>query len=93
MSPGVKTRLGAVVKYDDGFSLAEKDLEMRGPGDVLGTVQSGIPDFRMASFADAPLIADARAAADYILESDPDLKAHAGLRAELKIAAEQAHLE
>lgn len=92
-SPGVKARLNAVVKHDDGFSLAEKDLELRGPGDVLGTAQSGYPEFRMASFADAALIADAKEAAEAILAEDPMLEAHQGLRRDLKQAAEEAHLE
>lgn len=93
LTAGVKSRLQAVVEHEDGFTLAEKDLEMRGPGDVLGTAQSGFPEFKLASFSDARLIADAKEAAEAILKEDPDLKRHVGLRAGLKAAAEEAHLE
>ena len=92
-SPTVKDRLMAVVHHNDGFTLAERDLAMRGPGDVLGTAQSGFPEFRLASFADLRLIADAKDAAEAILEDDPELERHDALRRELKVYAERAHLE
>ncbi len=92
-SPTVKERLMAVVHHKDGFSLAERDLTMRGPGDVLGTAQSGFPEFRLASFADTRLISEAKEAAEMILADDPELKQHAALKRELKQYAERAHLE
>jgi len=93
LGPQVKTRLDAVVRHSDGFALAEKDLEIRGPGDVLGTAQSGFPELAFASLADASLIADAKEAAEEILAADPDLKTNPALRASLREAAEEAHLE
>jgi ATP-dependent DNA helicase RecG len=57
-----KARLEAIARTGDGFELAEVDLELRGEGEVLGTRQSGLPRFRVASLPeDLPLLADARA--------------------------------
>ncbi len=92
-SPTVKDRLMAVVHHNDGFALAERDLAMRGPGDVLGTAQSGFPEFRIASFGDVRLIGDAKEAAEGILSEDPTLEHHPALKRELKEHAERAHLE
>lgn len=67
-------RLLALVKYDCGFRLAEIDLELRGPGEVYGTRQSGIPDLKMANLSDVVTIKQSREAAEMILEKDPELK-------------------
>jgi ATP-dependent DNA helicase RecG len=70
----------------DGFRIAEADLEIRGPGDFLGTRQSGLPDFRLANILrDGSILEQARQAAFGLLESDPELSAsgHAELREEL----------
>jgi ATP-dependent DNA helicase RecG len=66
-------RLQAVEDTQDGFALAEKDLALRGPGEFLGTRQSGLPDLRLASFADLRLLEVARAEAQRVLEADPAL--------------------
>ncbi|MFN3190292.1 MAG: ATP-dependent DNA helicase RecG [Aureliella sp.] len=67
-------RLKAFEKTDDGFELAELDLKMRGPGDLLGTSQSGLPPFRVANLArDTELVEIAREQAKVLLEEDPDL--------------------
>jgi ATP-dependent DNA helicase RecG len=68
-------RLAAMVETNDGFVLAEIDLEQRGPGDFLGTRQSGFADLRMASLTDVHLIEKARHFAQEIFASDPDLEA------------------
>ncbi|MCA9132859.1 MAG: ATP-dependent DNA helicase RecG [Planctomycetales bacterium] len=69
-------RLKAFEKSDDGFELAEMDLRLRGPGDLLGTSQSGLPPLRIANLLDdAPLLALARQVAKEILEEDPSLSA------------------
>jgi len=69
-------RLRILEETGDGFRIAEEDLQVRGPGDVLGTQQSGLPDLRFASMlADAPLIQKSRSIARVILEADPDLSA------------------
>jgi ATP-dependent DNA helicase RecG len=60
--------------YSDGFKLAEIDLELRGEGEMLGTRQSGLAEFRVARLPeDAPLLDRANAAAREILAADPEL--------------------
>ncbi|MCS7251203.1 MAG: ATP-dependent DNA helicase RecG [Anaerolineae bacterium] len=68
-------RLRAIETIYDGFQLAQKDLEMRGPGDFLGTRQSGFPEMRLADLTDLRLLEIAREAAERLAERDPDLKA------------------
>lgn len=63
-------RLKAMVKHNDGFKLAEIDLELRGPGEVYGIRQSGIPDLKMANLADIDTIMEAREAAEALLKKD-----------------------
>lgn len=68
-------RFEILLATDDGFKLAEFDLEMRGPGDILGTQQSGILDFKVADIVqDAVLISAARQDAKEIIAHDPSLK-------------------
>ena len=67
-------RLAAMVTTDDGFILAEIDLEQRGPGDFLGTRQSGYAkQLRMASLTDVQLIEKAQRSAKKMFEQDPEL--------------------
>ncbi len=67
-------RLTTMVETPDGFRIAEKDLQLRGPGDFLGTRQSGIPEFRVADIVtDARLLEEAREDAFNIVEADPHL--------------------
>jgi ATP-dependent DNA helicase RecG len=78
---------------DDGFVLAEKDLKMRGPGDLLGEEQSGhFPALRMATMADMELIRDACDAARSILDDDPGLD-RGPMRDFIGQSVEAAHLE
>ena len=73
-SPEAEERLRAVEATTDGFVLAQKDLEMRGPGEFLGTRQSGMPDLKMAALADLRLLERVREAANRLLEEDPNLE-------------------
>jgi ATP-dependent DNA helicase RecG len=66
-------RLQTVESTNDGFELAQKDLEMRGPGEFLGTRQSGLPDLKLASIADLRTVEAAREAAQRFFETDPKL--------------------
>ena len=66
-------RLQAMVATTDGFVLAEKDLEQRGPGDFLGTRQAGFSELKLASLTDVHLIEKARQQAQTIFQRDPDL--------------------
>jgi ATP-dependent DNA helicase RecG len=69
-------RLSAVAAQRDGFALAEIDLELRGAGEVLGTRQHGMPEFKVARLPeDADLLQDARDVADELLSADPNLEA------------------
>jgi ATP-dependent DNA helicase RecG len=67
-------RLHVLESTNDGFALAEKDLQLRGPGDFLGTRQSGLPQLRIAQFTDLETLARAREAALRIFELDPNLE-------------------
>ncbi len=82
-TPEALEKLQALVDSNDGFVIAEVDLKLRGPGDVLGTAQSGLRDIRFADFlADTTLLREARTHADIVIATDPKLEAiHAPLRA------------
>ena len=74
-----KARLKIMRESDDGFLIAEEDLRLRGAGELLGTRQSGMPDFKAASLEDhGKLIPMARDDARLILEKDPELKGARG---------------
>jgi ATP-dependent DNA helicase RecG len=68
-------RLQSMVKYLDGFKIAEIDLKLRGPGDIFGTKQSGFPDLKYTNIAeDTELILEAKQSAFKLIEEDPNLK-------------------
>lgn len=70
-------KLQVLAETDDGFKIAEADLRIRGPGDVLGTQQSGLADLKFIEYlADADLVREARRLADNLLHEDPNLAAH-----------------
>ncbi len=73
-SEEARERLKVVERLSDGFALAEEDLRLRGPGDYLGTRQSGLPNLRMARLSDQDILATARHEASQLLESDPHLE-------------------
>lgn len=66
-------RLEIMTRTQNGFELAEKDLELRGPGEFLGTRQSGLPNMRLAAITDVHLIEEAREHALRLFEADPNL--------------------
>ena len=67
-----KARLKAMAETNDGFEIARRDLEIRGPGEFMGARQSGAPLLRFADLAaDEHLVQQARAVADALLERDP----------------------
>jgi ATP-dependent DNA helicase RecG len=72
-SEDAQERLSVMERTTDGFALAQADLELRGPGDLYGTVQSGLPTLRVASLLDAPLIDATRREAELLLKNDPKL--------------------
>ena len=76
-------RLAAMVETSDGFVIAERDLELRGPGELLGSRQAGVPQLRFGNIVQhTELLLSARAAAEAILDRDPTLAAteHSGLK-------------
>ena len=80
-----RQRLEVLVRSTDGFEIAEMDLRLRGPGQVLGTRQSGLPDLALASLSDdGDLLEQARAVAQDLVASDPALERHPGLRQALR---------
>ena len=74
-----RRRLELMTQTSDGFVIAEADMEMRGPGDIEGTMQSGLPmDLHIINLAkDGQIIAMARSAAEQLLNEDSDLSAPA----------------
>ena len=83
-NPQVRQRLDVLVSSNDGFVISEMDLRLRGPGQVLGTRQSGLPDLAIASLADdGAVLDDARTAAQELMERDPELADHRLLKQQL----------
>lgn len=74
-SDEARRRLAVMERTNDGFKIAEEDFNIRGPGDFLGTRQSGLPDFRVAHIGrDVKILGEARKAAFALVEKDPELK-------------------
>jgi len=73
-SKTIYSRLESLVKYNDGFKLAEIDLSLRGPGEFLGTKQSGIPDLLMSSLLDKEMIEEVHQVAQNLLLENYNLK-------------------
>lgn len=86
ISEDTKKRIKTMVRTNDGFEISEVDLELRGPGDLLGTQQSGLLDLKIANLSkDGHVVALAREAAKEILTEDPSLEKpeNAGIRSKL----------
>jgi ATP-dependent DNA helicase RecG len=78
-------RLDIMARSNDGFKIAEKDLEIRGPGEFFGTRQSGLPDLKAANLLrDYKLLEIARKQAFSLIEKDPSLSTHPKLRRNLE---------
>ena len=85
-SEDAERRIAAMTGTNDGFKIAEVDLELRGPGDFFGTRQSGLPEFRVADLLrDGAMLEEARREAFALVQADPLLvaSAHRGLRGAL----------
>lgn len=86
-------RLNALIEAKNGFELAEKDLELRGPGQFLGEKQTGMPDSAMQSLNNIQLVKAARDSAQKILIASPNLAAYPLLKEKLAQLAMSVHLE
>ena len=74
LSQDAQTRIQTMVRTQDGFELAEVDLSLRGPGDVMGTQQSGVLPFLIANLKkDVDILKTVRHAVDALLQNDPNL--------------------
>lgn len=83
-TPEAQERLQVLAKSQDGFFIAEMDMRLRGPGEVMGTRQSGMPDFVLASLVeDQDVLMVAREAAEKVLAKDPTLNRWPQLKAAL----------
>ena len=84
LTPEGRERIAAMVECSDGFELAERDLIQRGPGEICGTRQHGVTDFRVADLVrDEKILELARDEARKLLDDDPELKGEPLLRHEI----------
>jgi ATP-dependent DNA helicase RecG len=79
LGENAKRRINKMKETNDGFEIAEEDLNIRGSGEILGRKQSGLPSFKIADLSfDSDLLEDARIIVDQIIEKDPHLKSKNG---------------
>jgi ATP-dependent DNA helicase RecG len=93
LSDLAKKRLQAVVLSQNGFDLADKDLQLRGPGNIFGTEQSGFETFKLGTYADIDLISIAKDYAKQYLDEDSTLDTWPDLRDEVYALAQEVHFE
>ncbi len=86
-------RLHSLLEAKNGFELAEKDLEIRGPGEFLGENQTGMPDLAMKAIRNPDLVKNSRQAAVNLLKKDPGLKKYSLLKKRLENFEKEIHLE
>ncbi len=86
-------RLQSIVEAKNGLELAEKDLEIRGPGEFLGQSQSGMPDLAMKAVQNPDLVKASRQAALEIIKKDPELNINFSLKERLGKFSKEIHLE
>lgn len=88
-----RMRLQAVVESQDGFDLAEKDLQLRGAGNIFGTEQSGFDQFKLGTMNDIDLMGSAKDFSKEILDESPDLAIYPELRDRLQEYVDEVHFE
>jgi ATP-dependent DNA helicase RecG len=88
-----RERLLAIEDNQDGFDLAERDLQLRGSGNIFGTEQSGFQQFKMGTMEDVDLMSFAKDFAKQLLDASDDLAAFPTVRERLKEYVDAVHLE
>jgi len=88
-----RMRLQAVVESQDGFDLAEKDLQLRGAGNIFGTEQSGFDQFKLGTMHDIDLMGSAKDFAKELLDESPDLSSYPPLKSRLLEYVDAVHFE
>ena len=90
LSQDAQTRIQTMVRTQDGFELAEVDLSLRGPGDVMGTQQSGVLPFLIADLKkDVDILKTVRHAVDELLQNDPELKGQTSANVKMALSLSQ----
>lgn len=92
-SINTKKRLLSIVEAKNGFELAEKDLKLRGPGEFLGEIQTGMPDIAMKALQNPEILKDTREIATKLISEDFELKKHPELRSRLESFSKKIHPE
>jgi ATP-dependent DNA helicase RecG len=88
-----RERLRAIENSQDGFDLAEKDLQLRGPGNIFGTEQSGFEQFKLGTMHDIDLMSFAKDFSKEVLDQSPDLTVYPKLRERLFQYVDEVHFE
>jgi len=92
-SKTVRRRLESLLEAKNGFELAEKDLAIRGPGEILGESQTGLPDLAMKAIQNPDLVKTSRSEAEKLLEQDPEFKNYPAIKKHLELFQKEVHLE
>jgi ATP-dependent DNA helicase RecG len=88
LSADSKVRISTMVKTNNGFDIAETDLSLRGPGDLMGTQQSGVLDLLIADLGrDGEILKKARETAIEMLRNDPDLSRAENREVKIQVAS------
>ncbi|MEX2369282.1 MAG: ATP-dependent DNA helicase RecG [Candidatus Paceibacterota bacterium] len=93
MAERTKKRLEALENSNDGFELAQADLEIRGPGALIGARQSGLADIAMGALENIALVERAGSAADNLIDTDPELTNHPATLKRIEPLKDAAHFE
>jgi ATP-dependent DNA helicase RecG len=86
-------RLHTLVNCENGFVLAEKDLAQRGPGEIFGTRQHGLPDLKAATLNDYQIAKEAKEAAEKLIQKDPEFLNYPDIKEKIEEFEKRVHLE